>query len=389
MILLIDSAIVNMSVYNQLLLIAVCISINHLYCSAYRTNHQMPIACITRHSYHTQIFTPAKMSSMNSSDIDLLAHKMTPDSIQGIEMVRDTFARLREKGRDEMAVYMRDRAFYTFLRDAHCVMGSDRVFVDFVCDLRIDEGMAAEYGVVDVVKECMDRKKKVLTDINNVNDKSMNENDESINNDDNVNDGSIGGGINNVNDESIDSVNNENEKGGAGKKADITREMDEECPSKRKRLPRRVSFSLDRNKVRLFLVDKNTMKHGNYKDKDRSEAYVLKHLPWIVPVKINTASPFKTRSREMGIQREREMKSVKITNLESDSFVPNETTIRDEDVSAAAGTAEISIFDVTMRNALPEIDYAKLMEENEDVKRTINDILSDPKIISHFSDKKK
>ncbi|ELQ76478.1 hypothetical protein THOM_0505 [Trachipleistophora hominis] len=270
------------------------------------------------------------MTVNEKENFNFLEFKSIEDPIKSMEVLKTTFLKLKQLTRDELTMLFADTDFFVFLEDALVMMKNDREFVEFVCGLEIEDSIVEKHGMKEFMNKC----------------------------------------------------------------ADIRRDM--ECsttdaanPPKRKRKTKRVSFSLEKNMTKLYLVEKSEMKHGNYRDKDREEAAILKNVPWIVPIRLRPCAEFKRRSEEVNVQKIRETTTVKITNLESENFVPSDGSAKKEKVPATSKPVEICIFDSNVSNILPKLDYAKIVCGDEKVRYTVADILNDEKVLEHFMKKKK
>ncbi|ELA47754.1 hypothetical protein VCUG_00715 [Vavraia culicis subsp. floridensis] len=270
------------------------------------------------------------MTVNEKEDFNFLEFKSVEDPIKSMEMLQTAFVRFKQMTRDELAMFFANKNFFIFLKDAFLILKNDREFLDFVRNLEIDDQTLEKHEMNEFMAECAEARKKV----------------------------------------------------------DAVAMVDDENPSKRKKKAKRVSFSLEKNMTKLFLVEKTDMKHGNYRDKDREEAAILKNMPWIVPIKLRTCIEYKTRSEEVEVQRIRETTTVRITNLDSENFVPSDESAKREKTSATTKPVEISIFDLNVSNILPKLDYTKIVCADDEVKYTVNDVLNDKKVLEYFLEKK-
>lgn len=319
--------------------------------------------------------------SITNSPINFLHFKSFDDSLASIDSIRSLYAQIRHKSRDEVALFLADKNFFVFLKEAFFVLKDDASFFEFVCDLEMDDDVLARYDMLDFVFRCMMRKKELELgrETGSSGDLSNSGNSGNSNRDSELDSSNLS--IESSRDSGIES-----DKSGKSGKSSMSSNSSMSSISvksgKSVKAGRRVSFSLDKNKVKTFLVEKSELKHGNYRDKDREEAVVLRNVPWIVPLRLTSAVAFKCRSAETVAQKCREKSTVKIANLESENFVPSESGAKAE--VCGSMPAEISLFDVSLVNKLPVLSYTRIVGGGDEAAFGAQDLLGDDGALDRF-----
>lgn len=154
--------------------------------------------------------------------------------------------------------------------------------------------------------------------------------------------------------------------------------------SKKKRTPRRVSFQEEKNEVRYYVKEEDTLlKHGGYGNNDINEALVLRSLrrqaevrdiDWFRPekLKLSEEEP-RVKSLYRASEALRESTSFEITNTDSSiDFFPSEAYISLEDNKSRW----LPLINYGERNVLPCIETVK--DPAAALEISVSTILKDP-----------
>lgn len=157
--------------------------------------------------------------------------------------------------------------------------------------------------------------------------------------------------------------------------------------AKKKRTPRRVSFQEERNEVRYYVKEEETLfRHGGYGDKDRNEALVLRswrrlaetrEVDWFSPEKLSLAEKEpKATSPYRASEAQRERTSFEITNTDSSvDFFPSEAYLSLEENESRW----LPLIDYGAENTLPCMET--VAEPAAAVEVSVSSILRDPATI--------